>query len=197
MAAIGPATTAMPIRSSRCGSRTVRGLGFQIVKHDVWDYDVPAQPTLATIDVDGQPRDVVVQATKQGFVFVLDRDSGEPVFPVEERAVPQGAAPGEQLSATQTFPADLPALVPQHLRTEDGYGFTFFDRNACREQIAALRSEGLYTPPDDTRHSAVPGHQRRGQLGRRRNRPAKRRLCEHDAHRACSDADPARPTSMR
>ena len=120
---------------------------FQIVKHDVWDYDVPAQPTLATLAIDGRPRDVVVQATKQGLVFVLDRDSGRPLFPVEERAVPQGGVAGEALSPTQTFPVDLPALVPSSLRPEDAFGFTFFDRNACRERIAALRNDGLYTPP--------------------------------------------------
>jgi quinoprotein glucose dehydrogenase len=120
---------------------------FQVVKHDVWDYDVSAQPTLATLTIDGRARDVVVQATKQGFVFVLDRDTGQPVFPVEERAVPQGGAAGEQLSATQTFPADLPALVPSTLRPDDTFGFTFFDRGACRDRIAALRSDGLYTPP--------------------------------------------------
>jgi quinoprotein glucose dehydrogenase len=120
---------------------------FQIVKHDVWDYDVPAQPTIATIDLGGTRRDVVIQATKQGLVFVLDRDTGKPVFPVEERAVPQGGAPGEELSATQTFPADLPALVPAVLKPEDAFGFTPFDRNACRNRMAALRSDGLYTPP--------------------------------------------------
>ncbi len=120
---------------------------FQIVKHDVWDYDLPAQPTLARIEVDGTRRDVVIQATKQGLVFVLDRDTGRPVFPVEERAVPQGGAPGEVLSATQTFPVDLPALVPSQLRPTDAFGFTSFDRDACRERIAGLRSDGLYTPP--------------------------------------------------
>jgi quinoprotein glucose dehydrogenase len=120
---------------------------FQIVKHDVWDYDVAAQPTLATLTIDGRPHDVVVQATKQGLVFVLDRDTGQPVFPVEERAVPQGGAAGEQLAPTQTFPANLPPLVPSQLRAEDAFGFTFFDRNACRDRIAALRNEGLYTPP--------------------------------------------------
>ena len=120
---------------------------FQIVKHDVWDYDVPAQPTLATLAIDGRPRDVVVQATKQGLVFVLDRDTGQPLFPVEERAVPQGGVAGETLSPTQTFPVDLPPLVPTTLRPEDAFGFTFFDRHACRDRIASLRNEGLYTPP--------------------------------------------------
>ncbi|MEO8060223.1 MAG: pyrroloquinoline quinone-dependent dehydrogenase [Burkholderiales bacterium] len=120
---------------------------FQVVKHDVWDYDIASQPTLARITVGGAPRDVVVQATKQGLVFVLDRDTGAPVFPVEERAVPQQGAPGEVLSPTQTFPADLPPLVPSVLRPEDAFGFTPWGREACRKRIAALRSEGLYTPP--------------------------------------------------
>lgn len=120
---------------------------FQVVKHDVWDYDVASQPTLARIKIAGATHDVVVQGTKQGLVFVLDRDTGVPVFPVEERAVPQQGAPGEVLSPTQTFPADLPALVPSVLRPEDAFGFTPWDREACRKRIAALRSEGLYTPP--------------------------------------------------
>ncbi|HWH83588.1 MAG TPA: pyrroloquinoline quinone-dependent dehydrogenase [Burkholderiaceae bacterium] len=120
---------------------------FQVVKHDVWDYDLPAQPTLATLPIAGKPRDVVIQATKQGFVFVLDRDTGKPLFPVEERAVPQGGAPGEVLSPTQTYPADLPALVPQTIKPDDAYGSTWFSRDQCRERLAALRNEGLYTPP--------------------------------------------------
>jgi quinoprotein glucose dehydrogenase len=120
---------------------------FQIVKHDVWDYDVPAQPTLATLTIAGRSRDVVVQVTKQGFVFVLDRDTGAPVFPVEERAVPQGGTPGEVLSPTQTFPSDMPALVPSTLHASDAFGYTPWSRHACRDRIASLRSEGLYTPP--------------------------------------------------
>jgi quinoprotein glucose dehydrogenase len=120
---------------------------FQVVKHDVWDYDLAAQPTLATLPIDGAPREVVIQATKQGLVFVLDRDPGRPVYPVEERPVPQGGAPGEVLSPTQTFPADLPPLVPHTLRADDAFGFTWFSREECRERIAALRNEGLYTPP--------------------------------------------------
>jgi quinoprotein glucose dehydrogenase len=122
---------------------------FQIVHHDVWDYDVPAQPTLATIAIGGAARDVVVQGTKQGFVFVLDRETGAPVFPVEERPVPQGGAPGEVLSRTQPFPADLPPLVPARLAASEAFGVTPFDRNACARSIAALRNEGLYTPPSE------------------------------------------------
>ena len=84
--------------------------------HDVWDYDLPAQPTLARIDTGEGMRDVVIQPTKQGFVFVLDRDTGKPVWPVEERAVPQGGAEGEQLSPTQPFPTHVPPLLPQRFR---------------------------------------------------------------------------------
>jgi quinoprotein glucose dehydrogenase len=122
---------------------------FQIVHHDLWDYDVPAQPTLTTIAVAGSPRDVVIQGTKQGLVFVLDRDTGKPVFPVEERPVPQGGALGEALAPTQPFPVDMPPLVPSSLAASDAFGFTGYDRGKCAEAIAALRSDGLYTPPGE------------------------------------------------
>src|SRR5215212_2052745 len=82
---------------------------YQTGHHDVWDYDLPAQPTLARIDTGDGQRDVVIQPTKQGLVFVLDRDTGKPIWPVEERAVPQGGAEGEQLSPTQPFPTHVPA----------------------------------------------------------------------------------------
>ncbi len=121
---------------------------FQTVHHDVWDYDLPAQPTLARIDTGEGMRDVVIQPTKQGFVFVLDRDSGKPVWPVEERAVPQGGAEGEQLSPTQPFPTHVPPLVPQKISPDDVFGLVpFRDRAVCREQLATARNEGLYTPP--------------------------------------------------
>lgn len=120
---------------------------FQTVHHDVWDYDLPAQPSLVTLTRDGAPRDAVVQVTKTGFVFVLDRETGKPIFDVEERPVPQDAAAGEFLSPTQPVPVAPPPLVPQHLKPEDAWGLTFWDRKACREKIEAARSEGLYTPP--------------------------------------------------
>lgn len=121
---------------------------FQTVHHDLWDYDVPAQPTLARIDTGDGMRDVVMQPTKQGFVFVLDRDSGKPVWPVEERSVPQGGAEGEQLSPTQPFPTHVPVLVPQTISPDDVFGLIpFRDRAVCRGQLAAARNEGLYTPP--------------------------------------------------
>jgi quinoprotein glucose dehydrogenase len=121
---------------------------FQTVHHDVWDYDLPAQPTLARIDTDTGVRDVVIQPTKQGFLFVLDRATGRPIWPVEERSVPQGGADGEHLSATQPFPTHVPTLMPQSLSANDAFGvIPFWDRAACREQLARPRNEGLYTPP--------------------------------------------------
>jgi quinoprotein glucose dehydrogenase len=121
---------------------------FQTVHHDVWDYDLPAQPTLARIDTGDGMRDVVIQPTKQGFVFVLDRDTGKPIWPVEERAVPQGGAEGEQLSPTQPFPTHVPPLMSQKISVDDAFNlFPSFGRSTCEELLAGARNEGLYTPP--------------------------------------------------
>jgi quinoprotein glucose dehydrogenase len=121
---------------------------FQAVHHDVWDYDLASQPTLARIDSGEGPRDVVIQPTKHGFVFVLDRDTGKPVWPVEERAVPQGAADGERLSPTQPFPTHVPALTSQTISTDDIFSLLpSFGRSACERLFAETRHEGLFTPP--------------------------------------------------
>jgi quinoprotein glucose dehydrogenase len=121
---------------------------FQTVHHDVWDYDLPAQPTLARIDSGDGLRDVVIQPTKQGFVFVLDRDTGKPVWPVEERAVPQGGAEGEQLSPTQPFPTHVPALMPQQFSSADIFNpFPALGHSTCAQKLEGLRNDGLFTPP--------------------------------------------------
>jgi len=121
---------------------------FQTVHHDVWDYGLPAQLTLARVDTGAGVRDVVIQPTKQGFVFVLDRDTGKPVWPVEERSVPQGAADGEQLSPTQPFPTHVPALMPQRFSSADVFNpFPTFGRSACEERLESARNDGLYTAP--------------------------------------------------
>ncbi|MGY3074486.1 quinoprotein glucose dehydrogenase [Bradyrhizobium sp. LM6.10] len=121
---------------------------FQTVHHDVWDYDLPAQPTLTRIDTGEGQRDVVIQPTKQGFVFVLDRDTGKPVWPVEERSVPQGAAEGERLSPTQPFPTHVPALTSQTISADDALSFLpGLRRSSCERQFAEARNEGLFTPP--------------------------------------------------
>ena len=120
---------------------------FQTTHHDIWDYDVAAQPTLATVRRDGSDAPVAIVPTKMGFVFVLDRATGRPVFPVTERPVPASDVPGENASPTQPIPAAPPPLVPQRLTADDAWGLTFVDRLLCRRKIAPLRSEGLYTPP--------------------------------------------------
>ena len=121
--------------------------GRQLVHHDLWDYDVASQPMLVELDHDGAKVAAVVQLTKRGEVFVFNRDNGEPLFPIEERAVPQDVVAGDTPSPTQPF-STLPPLIPQGpVKPEDARGFTPWDRDKCREQIASLHSEGMFTPP--------------------------------------------------
>ncbi len=119
----------------------------QLVHHDVWDYDLPAQPGLYEIWRDGILHEVVVQVTKMGLVFVLDRASGRPFHPIEERAVPQAGSDGELLSPTQPFPVVPPPIVPATLNPEDAFGVTLWDKLVCESRLRGLRHEGLYTPP--------------------------------------------------
>jgi quinoprotein glucose dehydrogenase len=120
---------------------------FQVVHHDLWDYDVPAQPVLVTMPMDGKPVPAVVVATKMGHVFVLHRETGKPLLPVEERAVPKSTVPGEEASPTQPFPIRPRPLVPAGLSADDAWGLTSADREACRARIARLRYDGIFTPP--------------------------------------------------
>ena len=120
---------------------------FQTTHHDVWDYDLPAQPTLAEVAYGGRSTPAVIQPTKQGLLFTLARDTGAPVIPVEERPVPQGGAPGEQLSPTQPFPVAPKPLAPIHIEAKDAFGLTPWDRGKCRKMIAGARHDGIYTPP--------------------------------------------------
>ena len=120
---------------------------FQLVHHDVWDWDVPAQPILIDLERDGKIVPAVVQLTKQGFVFVFHRETGEPLFPIEERAVPGGGVVDDQLSATQPFPLSPPALVPQGITPDDAWGLTYFDRAACRQLIENAQFGPMFTPP--------------------------------------------------
>ena len=120
---------------------------FQTVHHDLWDYDVPAQPALITVRRGGRQIPAVAVATKIGHLFILHRETGKPIFPVEERPVPKGDVAGETYSPTQPIPVAPRALVPQKIRPEDAWGLTDADRAWCREQMASLRNEGLFTPP--------------------------------------------------
>jgi quinoprotein glucose dehydrogenase len=130
---------------------------FQTVHHDLWDYDVSSQPVLLDVRREGRRLPAVAQATKMGHVFLLHRETGEPLFPVEERPVPQRGGPGEALSATQPFPT-LPApLHPPSLSPDDAWGLTPWDRGRCRERIAKSRSEGVFTPPSFEGSVQFPG----------------------------------------
>lgn len=120
---------------------------FQTTHHDVWDYDLPAQPTLAQVAYGGRSTPAVIQATKQGLIFTLARDTGQPLIPVEERPVPQGGAPGEALSPTQPFPVAPKPLAPMRIEPKDAFGLTPWDRGKCRKVIESARREGIYTPP--------------------------------------------------
>jgi len=132
--------------------------GFQLVHHDLWDYDTASPPLLATVPHDGKKIPVVIQGNKTGFLYVLDRDTGKPIFPVEERVVPQSDVPGEKTSPTQPVPLAPPALAPQQVSLNDAWGPTPADREACREAMRKLRNEGIFTPPSLQGTLAVPGH---------------------------------------
>ena len=130
---------------------------FQLVHHDLWDYDTPAQPILFDWpDKDGTVP-ALAQLTKQGLTFVLDRRNGKPLFGVEERPVAASRIPGEVASKTQPFPLKPPPLMPTELKPEDAWGLTFWDKHKCKEKIAALRHEGLFTPVGEEPVLMMPG----------------------------------------
>jgi quinoprotein glucose dehydrogenase len=119
---------------------------FQTVHHDVWDYDLPAAPILLDVEHEGRLIPAVVQLTKQGFSFVFDRVTGEPLWPIEERAVAPSTVLGEQLSPTQPFPTRPPPFEPQGVREEDVIDFTPALRAEALEILASYRVGPLYTP---------------------------------------------------
>ena len=120
---------------------------FQTVHHDLWDYDNASPPALVTVTRDDRPVPVVLQATKSGMLFVLDRETGTPVFPVEERPVPASDIPLEEAARTQPFTAITPPLSPHRFSVDDVWATNDADREACRAAIAGLRNEGIFTPP--------------------------------------------------
>lgn len=120
---------------------------FQTVHHDLWDYDLAAQPVPFTQQTDEGPVPGVMLATKMGHIFLLHAETGEPLFPVEERPVPQTDVPGEWTSPTQPFPTKPAPLMPP-LTEQDIWGLlSFYDEKACRERFQALRYGGVFTPP--------------------------------------------------
>ena len=120
---------------------------FQTIHHPLWDYDLPTAPILADVTVNGRRRKVAAQLSKQGFVYVLDRETGEPIWPIEERPVPKGDTPGEWYSPTQPVPTKPPAFEMQGLTTDDLIDFTPELRKQALEVVSKYRIGPLYTPP--------------------------------------------------
>lgn len=131
---------------------------FQTVHHDLWDYDNASPPALVTRTHNGAEIPVVLQATKTGMLFVLNRETGEPIFPVEERRVPASDIPDEEAAPTQPFTALIPPLNPHRLAAEDAWGITDADRLACRAALDGLRNEGIFTPPSVQGTLSIPSN---------------------------------------
>lgn len=130
---------------------------FQTVHHDVWDWDTPAQPLLVDVPHNGRNVPAVVVLTKQALVFLLDRETGKPLFPVEERPVPTDGVAGDVLSKTQPFPVRPPPLMPTTLSPDDAWGLTFWDEARCRDLIASARHGDIFTPPSEKGWIMYPG----------------------------------------
>jgi quinoprotein glucose dehydrogenase len=131
---------------------------FQTVHHDLWDYDVASPPILFHWRKDGRTVPAVGVASKTGHLFILNRETGEPLIPVEERVVPKSDVPGEIASPTQPFPAAPRALAPTALKPADAWGMTDEDRDWCRATMSALRNDGFFTPPSLKGTLVVPGN---------------------------------------
>jgi quinoprotein glucose dehydrogenase len=132
---------------------------FQMVHHDIWDYDDPTAPKLLTIHQNGRAIDAVAQVSKQGFVWVFNRVTGEPIWPIEERPVPKSDMPGETTWPTQPFPTKPPPYARQKFTVDDLSPYlSAEDRAKFRDQILSARNEGLFTPPAKRGTIQMPGN---------------------------------------
>jgi quinoprotein glucose dehydrogenase len=133
---------------------------FQFTHHDLWDYDLTAEPQLLTIRHEGKSLDVVAEAGKNGFLYVFERSTGKPVWPIEERPVPKTSMPGEQISPTQPFPTVLPPFARQSFTVADvdPYYLSAAERAKWTAITQNARNEGLYTPPGLTNVVQMPGN---------------------------------------
>jgi len=120
---------------------------YQTVHHDLWDYDLPAPPNLVTIERDGKKIDAVAQVSKVGFIYLLNRETGEPIFPIEEKPVPPSDVPGEEAWPTQPFPSKPKPFARQFMTKEDLSDFSPEAHDSLLKQFNNLRYEGLFTPP--------------------------------------------------
>ncbi|MDH5609290.1 MAG: pyrroloquinoline quinone-dependent dehydrogenase [Cyclobacteriaceae bacterium] len=138
---------------------------YQLVHHDLWDYDLPAPPTLVTVTHDGKTRDGVAQITKMGNVFLFDRDSGEPLFPIEERPVPVSELLGEESWATQPFPVQPPPFVRQSFTMADITDLSPQAHDFVARKLRDVRMGPMFTPPDTRGVVQFPGTRGGGEWG--------------------------------
>ncbi len=131
---------------------------FQTVHHNLWDYDVASPPLLFDMHRDGKTIPAIAVASKTANLFILNRETGEPIFGVEERPVPKSDVPGEVSSPTQPFPVKPAPLSPQHMTAEDAFGIDDADRNYCRAEIGKLRTGSIFTPPSLQGNLFLPGN---------------------------------------
>jgi quinoprotein glucose dehydrogenase len=131
---------------------------FQLVHHDIWDYDNASPPALVTVRSNGRTIPAVLQGNKSGMLFVLNRETGKPIFPVEERPVPASDVEGERAWPTQPFTTQTPPLAPHRVGPGDVWGATPADRDACAAELASLRNEGVFTPPSTRGTLVVPSN---------------------------------------
>lgn len=130
---------------------------FQHVRHDLWDYDTPAQPILFDWTREGETIPALAQLTKQGFIFVFNRLTGEPLWEITEQPVPPSSIPGEYSAPTQPKPIAPPPLLDSFLMPESAWGLTFWDRGDCARQLAELSNLGLFTPNSEQLSLMYPG----------------------------------------
>jgi glucose dehydrogenase len=131
----------------------------QLVHHDLWDFDLPQAPKLLNLDINGRQVEAVAQATKHGFLFVFDRLTGDPIWPMEERPVPQSDLPGEYSSPTQPFPTVLPPFAVQSFTADDiNPLLSAEERQRIADLLAGSRNDGLFTPASFEGSISMPGH---------------------------------------
>jgi quinoprotein glucose dehydrogenase len=169
---------------------------FQVVHHDLWDYDIPAPPNLVTVQQDGRRRDAVAQVTKMGHLFVLDRETGRPVFPVEERPVPASEVPGERSWPTQPFPVKPPAFAQQGFTETNATDRSLAARAAVLAKLREMRTGGMFIPPGPTPSVMLPQFNGGGEWGGAAFDPGNRTLYVNSSSEAeWISMVPARPPS--
>ncbi len=135
----------------------VRKWHYQIVHHGLWDYDLPSPPNLVTLHANGKTIDAVAQLTKQGFIFVFDRVTGQPVWPITEKPVPASDVPGERAWPTQPVPTKPPPISPQGVSLDDAFDLTPALKAEARGELSKFRLGPLFTPPSFEGTVMLPG----------------------------------------